>query len=210
MKKNIIIAIAVVVGFYLILYFWNQENNSEKQHPTIHSSAAKPDDFLMEAKDYEEMARHDRSAYSLEQAIQAIWKLEKDVDDESFDRLEHTIHKLEEVHKHILRDSIPSSEMLKAFEYALGNLAHAELEVAEKYSKSNQTSKAKTALKYAQVHVKNALLLHHSEDSTRQSGLHLLHEMDSLFGLESLSDPENTASLDQLIKEVDALVSKID
>ena len=91
----------------------------------------------MEAKDYEEMARHDRSAYSLEQAIQAIWKLEKDVDDESFDRLEHTIHKLEEVHKHILRDSIPSSEMLKAFEYALGNLAHAELEVAEKYSKSN-------------------------------------------------------------------------
>ena len=210
MKKNVLIGLIVVFAFYGILYFWNREEKTMKKHPTIHSSAAKPDDFLLEAKDYEEMKRHDKSVYSIEQAIQSIWGLENDVDDESFERLEQTISKLEKVHRRILRDSIPSQELLTAFEYALGNLAHAELEVAEKYSKSNQTAEAKAALKYAQVHIKNALLLHQADDSTKSTELHLLKEMDSLFSLKSLSDPKNTEVLDHLIKEVDELITRVD
>lgn len=210
MKKNILIAVFVIAGFYALLYFWNQDRKSEIQHPTINNAAAKPDDFLIEAKNYEEMARHDKSAYSIEQAIQAIWKLENDVNDESFERLEQTITKLEIVHRKILRDSIPSEELLKSFEYALGNLAHAELEVAEQYFKSNQTEKTKSALRYAQLHIKNALLLHHTDDSAKQTELHLLKEMDSLFSLKNLSDPANTASLDKILKEVDQLIEQID
>ncbi len=214
MKKKYIILIAIVGAFYAILYFWNKEEKSIKQHPTLHDTAADPDDYLLEAKEYEAMHRHDKSAYSIEQAIQSIWRLENDVDDESFERLEETIQKLEAVHRKIVRDSVPSEELLTAFEYALGNLAHAELEVAEKYSKSNQIHEAKLALKYAQLHIKNALVFHNpnvKEDSAQlASETRLVDRMDSLFGQENQSQEEYSSTLDLLIEEVDKIIVRIE
>lgn len=214
MKKKYLIPLLVLCTFYGILYFWNREEKEAELHPTIHSSAGDPDDYLMEAIDYEDMKRHDKSAYSIEQAIQAIWKLEKDVDDKSFDHLEEAIEKLEVVHRRLIRDSIPSTELLKAFEFALGNLAFAELEVAEKYSESNQLSEGRAALRYAQLHIKNALILH-SPDIPEDSALlasevHLLDEMDSLLSQEDLSHEEYTLALDKMLKEVDEIIGDID
>ncbi|MCV9386573.1 hypothetical protein [Reichenbachiella ulvae] len=214
MKKKFLVPFLILSGFYAILYFWNKEEKKAEQHPTIHDSAAKPDDYLMEAIDYEDMHRHDKSAYSIEQAIQAIWKLEKDVDDASFDHLEEAIEKLEEVHRKLIRDSIPSTELLKAFEFALGNLAFAELEVAEKYSESNQLKEGRSALRYAQLHIKNALILH-SPDIPEDSALlasevHLLDEMDSLLSQEDMSHEAYTQALDKMLKEVDQIISNID
>ena len=214
MKKKLVITLVIVGAFYGMLYFWNQEEKEIKKHPTIHAAAAKPDDYLMEAKDFEIKNRHDKSATSIEQAIQAIWKLEKDVDDESFERLEKTVAKLEAVHRRILRDSIPSSELLRSFEYALGNLAYAELEVAEKYSESHQLDKVRSALIYAQLHIKNALIFHQSnsaEDSTELiAEVQLLNELDSLLKQDDVNYSEYSAKLDVLIQEVDQLLGRLE
>ncbi|WP_421877626.1 hypothetical protein [Marinoscillum sp.] len=214
MKKRYIIIILAIGGFYSMLYFWHQEDLSVEQHPTINSPAAKPDDYLLEAKDYEDEQRHDKSANSIEQAIQAIWKLETDVDDKSFERLEQTIQKLEAVHKRIIRDSIPSAELLKAFEYALSNLARAELEVAQKYSTSDKLDESRSALKYAQLHIKNALMLHNSdrtEDSIQQAiESQLVDEIDNLSNQEDLSQEQYLAALDKLMKEVDHVIAGVD
>ncbi|XOV94487.1 MAG: hypothetical protein ACFHWX_07240 [Bacteroidota bacterium] len=214
MKKKYYIPILVIAIFYAILYFWRKEEVSTGQHPTLHSTATRPDDYLLDAKDYEDMKRHDKSAYSIEKAIESIWRLEKDVDDESFDRLEETISRLEAVHRRIIRDTVPSHDLLVAFEYALGNLAHAELEVAEKYSASNQIHEALSALKYAQLHIKNALIFHNpnvEEDSVQlASEAMLFDKMDSLFRQKDLTHEEYTAMFDTLIKEVDRIISKIE
>ncbi|MEQ8471754.1 MAG: hypothetical protein RIC35_11235 [Marinoscillum sp.] len=214
MKKKAIIAVVVFVGFYGALYFWNREEQSIENHPTIHSAAAKPDDYLLEAKSFEKKQRHDKSAQSIEQAIQAIWKLEKDVDDESFDRLEQAISRLEVAHRKILRDSISPKELRSVFEYALGNLAHAELEVAEKYSRSNQSSEAHAALVYAQLHIKNALILHNPNDMDDTTEVayeeELLSRIDDLLNQEDMDQETYTASLDQLRKDLDQFISQIE
>lgn len=212
MKKKAIIAIIVFVSFYGILYFWNQQEESKEHHPTIHGAAAKPDDYLLEARHYESKQRHDKSARSIEQAIQAIWKLEKDVDDESFDRLEESITRLEAVHRKILRDTIAPAELRSVFEYALSNLAHAELQVAEKYSKSNQSGEAHAALVYAQLHIKNALILHNPNDT--QDSLAVTYEEQLIGRIDDLLKQENTdedytAALDQLRKDLDLFISQI-
>lgn len=203
--KKIIITIIAITGFIALLYFWNQRIREEAQHPEIHSLAGKPDDYLLEAMDYEGEHRHAKSAAKIEQAIGAIWKLEKEVDDESFDRMEQTIQRLEMVHRKIIRDSIPYSELLTALEYSLGNLAHVELEVAVKYSKSNQTSEARAAIKYAQLHLKNILILHNPNVMDQSplliSEMQLLDELDSLLSRTDLSPMEYSASLDKMIKE---------
>ncbi len=204
----------VIAVFYCVLYFWNKEERESKLYPALHNTAIDPDDHLLEASEYEAMHRHDKSAYSIEQAIQSIWRLEKNLDDESFDRLEKTIERLESVHRHILRDSVPSRELLTAFEYALGNLAHAELEVAEKLSASNRPEEAKAALRYAQLHIKNALIFHNpkvKEDSIQLTlEARLFDRMDSLLHRKDLGHDEYTASLDQLLKEVDLIISRIE
>ncbi len=213
MKKFIIVLI-VITGFMASLYYWNQSIRQGEQHPEIHSPAGKPDDYLLEAMDYEGEHRHIKSAAKIEQAIGAIWKLEKDVDDESFDRMEQTIQKLEMVHRRIIRDSIPYSELLTALEYSLGNLAHVELEVAAKYSKSNQTDEARSAIKYAQLHLKNILILNNpnvmEESPLLISEMELLNQLDSLLSRTDLSASEYSASLDKMIKEVDVILSRID
>lgn len=214
MKKRYIFAIFILGAFYSLLYFWNKGERENELYPAIHNAAVDPDDYLIEAQKYEALLRHDKSAYSIEKAIQAIWRLEKNMDDESFDRLEKTIERLESVHRHIMRDSVPSDELLKTFEYALGNLAHAELEVAERYAASNQPEVARTALRYAQLHIKNALLFHNpgiQEDSFQLAmEARLFDRMDQLLKQENLSHEEYTASLDELIKEVDLIISQIE
>jgi hypothetical protein len=212
--KKFLIAIFVVVGFFASLYFWDQKNKREKQHPEIHIQAGKPDNYLLEAMHYEGEHRHTKSAIKIEQAIQAIWKLEKDVDDKSFDRLEETIKKLEMVHRKIIRDSIPYDELLSTLEYALGNLAHVELEVAAKYSASNQTIESRTAIKYAKLHLKNILVLHNpnvmDDSSLLASEIQLLDQIDSLLSQKNLSQAEYSASLDKMIKEVDDILARIE
>lgn len=213
MKKSFIYVL-IIAGFYAMLYFWGEEEKKADQHPEIHSAAAKPDNYLLEAKDYEEGSLHGKSAIRLEQAIQAIWRLEKGMDEESFDHLEHAVAKLEDIHRKIMRDSIPSEELLAALEYTLNNLAFVELEVAQKYAQSNQSVETKTALKYAQLHLKNVLVLHNPnvvEDSVLlNSEIRLLEEIDSLLSVKNPNQNEYASSLEKLLGEVDVIINRID
>lgn len=212
--KKLIIGILIFAAFLTALYLWDQSNKRGKQHPEIHSQASKPDNYLLEAMAYEGENRHAKSAVKIEQAIEAIWALEPGVDDESFEHLEIAIRKLENVHRRILRDTIPYDELLTALEFSLGNLAHVELGVAAKYSASNRTMETRTALKYAQLHLKNILVLHNpnvtDESVILNSELKLLEEIDSLLANKELSQTEYSAALDKMLKEVDVILEKID
>lgn len=212
--KKFLIGISIFVLFIATLYYWNESNKRGEQHPEINSAAGKPDDYLMEVMEYEGEHRHRKSAIKLEMAIESIWALEQGVDDESFERLELAVKKLENVHRRILRDSIPYDELMTSLEFVLGNLAHVELEVAAKYSASNQTSETRTALKYAQLHLKNILVLHNpnidDESLILKSELKLLEEIDSLLSNKELSQAQYSEALDKMLKEVDLILEKID
>lgn len=208
MKKQIIWIIIGVVTLFMIIYFVGQDQTPE--NPTLNNSAQMPDEYLKSVDYYEQADRHSMSAFNLEKAIQSIWKLEGDVDDESFAKLEDAIQRLEEVHQHILRDSVDIEDLRSAFEYALNNLAHAELEIAEMYAETNHLDQADIALKYAKLHIKNAMLFHNPywDSSPRKLAIEkqVFMEIDSLMKNESVSPVEYTLALDKMIKEIDEII----
>lgn len=199
---------AVVMANFVLLLL--SETKEDKEHPTLNESATMPDEYLKNVKYYAEQDRHEMSAYNLEKAIAAIWKLEGDVDEESFEMLENAVDRLEEIHKSILLNSFDSKEMSAAFEFSLNNLAHAELEISEMYAETNHMEKAKTALKYAQLHIKNAMLFHDSywDNDFLHYAIEkrVFLEMDSLLQNESFSPMKYSLELDKMIKEVDEIL----
>ncbi len=208
MKKQITWIIIGVITLFVIIYLVGQERTPD--NPTLNESAIMPDEYMRNVDYYEQKDRHAISAFNLERAIQSIWKLESDVDDQSFEKLENAIKGLEDVHKSILRDSVDSERLRSAFEFALNNLAHAELEVAEMYAETNHLDKANIALKYAQLHIKNAMLFHNPYWDQNPENLaiekQVFLEMDSLLENEAVSPVEYTMALDKMIKEIDKII----
>ncbi|GAB4241588.1 MAG: hypothetical protein Tsb0034_18720 [Ekhidna sp.] len=208
MKKQIVWIIMGVIALFAIIYFVGQERTPD--NPTLNSSAQMPDKYLKSVDYYEQQDRHEMSAFNLEKAIEAIWKLESDVDDESFEKLENAVKRLEEVHRSILRDSVDARELRSAFEFALNNLAQAELEVAEMYAETNHLDQADIALKYAKLHIKNAMLFHNPYWDANPNKLaiekQVFMQMDSLIKNKAVSPVEYTLALDKMIKEIDEII----
>ena len=211
MKKQVVIIIGGIIVMFMIFFLFNRKPEIE-EHPTLSASAQMPDYYLKNVKHYEEEDRHEISAYNLEKAIASIWKLEKDVDEESFQKLEKAIKRLETIHHSILEDSVDIQNMRVAFDYALNNLAHAELEIAEMYAETNHMDKANIAVKHAQLHIKNAMLFHNPfwEADSVQLAIekHVFEEMENLLENVSVSPIEYTLSLDKMIKEIDQIIEK--
>ncbi|WP_370089381.1 hypothetical protein [Ekhidna sp.] len=209
MKKQFIWITLGIVTFFVIIYVGGQQR--ENEHPTLNESAKMPDSYLKNVEYYEEKDRHEMSAFNLEKAIQSIWKLESDVDKSSFEKLESAIERLENVHKSIIRDSIDSNELRSSFEFALNNLAHAELEVSEMYAETNHIYEANIALKYAQLHVKNAMLFHNPywKGDSIQFAIEkqVFNEMERLLKDKSVSPAEYTLALDKMIKAIDVVIA---
>ena len=210
MKKQIIGIILGASVLFLIIYMVGQGQTPD--HATLSDSAILPDKYLRNVEYYEDRDRHDVSAFNIERAIKSIWKLENDVDDESFERLENSINMLEQVRKHILRDSIDTKQLRSAFEYALNNLAHTELEVAEMYAETNHLDQSGIALKYAKIHIKNAMLFHNpywdSNDQKLAIEKQVFLEIDSLLNVEAVSPVDYTLALDKMIKEIDEIIDE--
>ncbi len=211
MKKQVVITIVGILVMFTVIFLYNREPEVE-QHPTLTASAQMPDFYLKNVGHYEEHERHSMSSYNLEKAIASIWKLEKDVDEKSFQKLEEAIKRLEVIHHSILEDSVDAQNMRATFDYTLNNLAHAELEIAEMYAETNQMDKANIAVKYAQIHIKNAMLFHNpfwQADSVQLAiEKQVFDEMDSLIDNQSISPVEYVMELDKLIKEVDQVMKK--
>ncbi len=211
MKKQYVwivgLVIIITIGFYLV-----DRLDGEYNHPTLNEDARMPDAYLKNVQFYEESDRHEMSAYNLEKAIASIKKIESDVDTKSSKILGDATNKLEQIRKSILLDSINKNDMKATFELSLNSLAHAELEISEMYAEINQIDKAKIALKYAQLHIKNAMLLHNpywETDSTRLSiEKNVFLEMDSLISNVSYSPIKYSLELDKMIKEVDILLNR--
>lgn len=211
MKKLPVFITVGIVIIFVIFYVFNRTPEINK-HPTLTASAQMPDFYLKNVEYYEEKERHEMSAFNLEKAIESIWKLEQDVDQESFQKLENVVKKLEQLHASILQDSVDMSEMRTTFENALNNLVHAELEISEMYAETNHMNEANIALKYAQLHVKNAMLFHHSlwmgDGEQLAIEKHVFEEMDSLIDNTSISPIDYALALDKIIKEVDQIIEK--
>jgi hypothetical protein len=210
-KQQVSIIVIGIFVLFAIFYMYNREPEIE-QHPTLNAAAKMPDFYLKNVEHYEEEDRHEISAFNLEKAIESIWKLEQDVNQESFQNLEQVIERLEEIHRRIVQDSVETHTMKSTFEYALNNLAQSELEIAEMYAETNNLDKANIAVKYAQLHIKNAMLFHNPfwrADSV-QLGLEkqVFLEMDSLIDNESVSPVEYTMTLDKMIKQIDEIIKK--
>ncbi|MEQ9467591.1 MAG: hypothetical protein RLN88_09275 [Ekhidna sp.] len=208
MKKIVYVIIGVITLFLIILL--SQEEKYVEKHPTLNTTAEMPDLYLRNVAYYADADKMKQSAHNLEKAIESIWKIEQDVDDASFAKLERAIKDLEIIHHAMLTDSLEGIDMSQTFEYALDNLARAELEVSEMYAETNNMDNANIALKYAQLHIKNAMLFHDGfwDSDTVQLAIErrVFEEMDSLSKNKSITPVEYVITIDKMIKEIDQIL----
>lgn len=204
--------VAFVAGASLLFYlfFTNGEDNKEVENPTLSEKAILADSYLKNVAYYSSTDRKEKSAQNIRKAIETIKDLEMDVDVASYDRLEVSIEELEKIEKLIWSGQVDKKEMQNAFEKALNNLARSEMEVSEMYSETNQMDIAKRTLKYAKIHIKNAMLFHENfqQNDSLQLAIesHVFDEIDSLLKNKSISPIQFSLTLDKIIDEMDQVL----
>jgi len=188
-----------VVGLFDVSY--------SSDHSSLNNDAVEPDLYMSNARHY---AREDmvveRSLKHIDRAIEAIRKIENDIDENSKAEVDAAIENLDRVYNEILADSVISQDMNKAFEFALNTLALAELRVSEKYAESNNTDQAKVALKYAQMHLKSAGQYANLPNLDKEH--HVYYEIDSLIKVGSMAPVLIVEKIDHMIAEMDTLVKE--
>jgi hypothetical protein len=95
--------------------------------------------------------------------------------------------------------------MNAAFSNTMNIISLAELRVSEKYADSNNHDMAIVALKYARLHIKNAL--DYPNLPNRKLEMHIYYELDSLIKSPEISPVEIDLKIDHMIQELDQLVS---
>ncbi|MCR9250827.1 MAG: hypothetical protein NXI20_10395 [bacterium] len=180
-----------------------------KNEDLVTSEAAlKPDLLLSNSKYYVQEHAYDRSLHHLDLAIQAMRKIEEQLDDEGVSILEGSIDKLMVIHKEIEDDSLSLSDMDYAFSRALDALTFAELKVSELLLETDHDEQAIVALKYGMLHLKNALRF--SSGHKKDYEIHIYDEIDSLLASKSLTHDEIKVRLEHLISELDELIKEED
>jgi len=209
MKQRVIGFLVVLVLFGLVLYT-QKYFGRVVMHETLSEVAKRPDMFFKNAKDFADNHRFDRSSYHIEMAIKAIRKVEKDLDLSSIDLLENGINELEIIHDQLLKDSLLTDAMFKAFEYSLNTLAVAELRASEVYAEDDHRDLANLALKHAQLHLKNAMQYENFMSSIDTMHLQVearvFQEIDSLIENETISTIAVTERIDEILREMDQLI----
>ncbi|MEQ8627267.1 hypothetical protein [Ekhidna sp.] len=201
MRKLLLIPLGFI-AFFSALYLADQYNK-ENYHPTLNEYAEVPDRHLINSIEQYFRNEIDKSLESMEQAIEAIWILEKDMNGVAAIRAEEVAANLEQLHKQMVEDSIDRGVLLMVFEYSMNNLAYAEIVVSQEYANSSQTSKAKRALHFAKSHLlNNNIFFERIEDSPKT----LINRMDSLLKMDEISDYEYLS----LLKEIDRRNQKIE
>lgn len=173
--------------------------------PTISKEAIKPDLFLGNSKVYAQEHAYSRSLEHLDKAILAIKNIEQEIDPQSRKTVDKAVHQLQMVHDEIKADTLNVKDMNKAFLNALNALTYAEIKVTEQYIASHDLDKAKVALKYGMLHLKNALKF--SQGKIREYEIQMYAELDSIIENQHLSDDEIIARLEHLLSRLDTLVT---
>ncbi len=191
----------IFVGLFVATLFTN------KNEDLVTSEAAlKPDLLLSNSKYYVQEHAYDRSLHHLDKAIEAMRKIEEQLDEEGVSILEESIDQLMVIHKEIETDSLSMTDMDDAFSRALDALTFAELKVSEVLLESDHDEQAIIALKYGMMHLKNALRF--SSGHKKDYEIHIYDEIDSLLASKTLTHDEIKDRLEHLISELDELIKE--
>lgn len=201
--------LGALVALIAILVLPSQLGYNAK-HPTLNYVAEEPDIHIRNVGRYLEDGEIPRSIHHLKKAIETIREIESDVDSDNCECLDEAVEKLELVYADMENGEVNLNYMYETFELTLNSLAHAELEVSEQYAQKNEQKRAKRALGFAQMHIRNSLLIQKNlyDEPSEHSiiELRVMDEIDSLIENESISQVELTLKIGQIKDEVDLLI----
>lgn len=189
--------------FYVIGIF-NHDYASE--HATLNEAAVDPDIFLNNVRHYAKENGLERSLKHLDKAIYAIKNLELDSDENSQEKMEEAVLKLEMVYNQLMKDGKVTDDMNQAFEFSLNILALTELRVSEKYAESNNVEMSELAMKYAKMHLKSAIK--YAKHPNHETELHVYNELDSLIAAGNIAPVLIAEKIDHMISEMDSLIAR--
>ncbi len=180
--------------------------NYEDDHTSLNDHNMETDLYLGNARHYMKENAYERSVFHIENAKKSLRELEADIDLGSAEQIEKAIKELDLIEAELMNDSLVTEDMYSAFSRTLQTISLAELRISEKYAESNKTEISIVALKYAKLHLKNAL--NYSNLPDRKHGMQVYEEMDSLIKSPTSSPAELAGQLDHLIKELDVIMAK--
>lgn len=192
--------LSVVIIFFGTLYIIDHFQGHDKP-AIITEDAVEPDLHLSNSKLYFQEHAHERSLQQLRSAIDAIREIEQEIDEESKNKVEKAVQELEVIYDEMSHGNFDMEKFNDASVKALNALTYAELKITEHFVESHDQAKAKLALKYGMLHVKNALMF--SQGKKKEYEIHIYSEIDSLVENQALTDAEVIEKLEAMLQELD-------
>lgn len=192
----------ISLGFiaYLASLFFADQYNKQHSHPTLNEKASLPDEYFIDAVILNQRGEKRQCISHLEKTIEALWTLEKDINEEGAAMLEEAIFQLESLHKKLSVGSIPQADLRQVYNKVLSILASSEVAVAKEQIKSDDLSNARIAMEYACLHLKNSLLFqnsHNDEDVNK-----IISQMEKLMNNKKINSKDLANQLDQIISKI--------
>ncbi|WP_258104896.1 hypothetical protein [Marinoscillum sp. MHG1-6] len=174
-------------------------------HSSLSDDNMETDMYLQNARYYIHDNVFDRSTYHIDQAKKSLRRLEEDIDIESGQEIEDAINSLNKIEREIVENKFEPSDMNKAFAKTLETVALAELRISERYAESANLDIAQVALKYAKLHLRNAMEYEHLPNKTYD--LKVYQQIDSLIESPEISPIEISNKLDEMIREMNEIIA---
>jgi len=207
MKAPAILYIGFVIFIISLFYLVTRlDFTYEDTHSSLNDENLETDTHLSNAVHFVKESSNDRGLYHVEQAIASLRKLENDIDLESGQNVESAIEKLEEFEQQLKSNEVSYEKISEVFASTLKILSLSELRVSERYAETDQFGYAVVALKYARLHLKNALEFESLSD--KKFDLHVYNELDSLIDAPEASPIEVSTKIDHMIDELNSHVAK--
>lgn len=168
---------------------------------TLTNEVIEPDILLSNSRTYFEQDAYHRSMEHLARAIEAIKRIEQDIDEDSKYKVDMAINGLNDIYRSMSQDTFNIDQLNNASIKALNALTFAELKVTEHFVESHELNKAQVALHYGILHIKNALTF--AQGYKKEYEIKIYKELDSLIENHHLSDEELIKKLEHMIGELD-------
>ncbi|MEO9475797.1 MAG: hypothetical protein ABJG41_09690 [Cyclobacteriaceae bacterium] len=206
MKAPAILYLGFVIFIISLLYLFTRVDFTyEDTHSSLNDANLETDLHLSNAQHFVKESANERGLYHVEQAIASLRNLENDIDLESGQNVESAIVKLEEFEEQLKSNEVSPEKMSEVFATTLKILSLSELRISERYAESDQFGYAVVALKYARLHLKNALEYENLSD--KKFDLHVYYELDSLINAPEASPIEVSMKIDHMIEELNSRVT---
>lgn len=195
-------SIIILSVFLLGLWGIDQYNKSTKP-VTLISDAVKPDIYLLNSKLYVVSDSPDWGMKSLVKAIQLIEGFRHQYDENSQVHIDKAMDDLTMIREDLHNGYVNLRELNNAYVQTLNALTYAQIREAEIYVQEDKMEEAKKALKYAMVHIQNALKF--SEGEKKEYEIIIYSEMDSIVENSSLTKDQIFIKLEHMLDELEDL-----